>query len=132
MVRIGNTELPVNKNIEVALTYIFGIGKTRAKKIISNANIKGQKKVRDLIEQEIKLVNEEIKKFLVKEQLKEKIKRDISNQVKIGTYRGLRLSREPCPLPVNGQSTRHNGRTARLHGRRRQTVAGKKKAPAAK
>jgi len=131
MVRIGNTEIPVNKNVSIALTYVYGVGKARAKKILDNANIKGQKKVRDLNEQEIKLISEEIKKFLVEGQLREEMKKNISKQVRIGTYRGLRLSREPCPLPLK-QSTRHNGRTARLNGRRRQTVANKKKAPTAK
>src|SRR2546430_2075198 len=124
MVRIGNTEIPVNKNIAVALTRIYGIGKARAQVIINNINIQGQKKVHDLVE-------EEISKFLVEGQLKEKIKKDINKQARIGTYRGLRLSRDPCPLPLK-QSTRHNGRTARLQGRRRQTVANKKKAPTAK
>ncbi|CAG8463889.1 1064_t:CDS:2 [Ambispora leptoticha] len=104
-------EMPTNKNVMVALTYIYGIGKALAKEVINNANISGQKKARDLSEQEIKLISEEIKKFLVEGQLREKIKRDISKQVRIGTYRGLRLSREPCPLPLK-QSTRHNGRTA--------------------
>jgi small subunit ribosomal protein S13 len=132
MVRIGNTEIPVNKKVAIALTSIYGVGKTLAEKAVDNANIENQKKVCDLTEQEIKLIGKEIEKFVVGGKLKEKIKRDISKQVRIGTYRGLRHSREPCPLPVNGQSTRHNGRTARLHGRRRQTVAGKKKAPTAK
>jgi len=131
MVRIGNTEIPVNKNVAVALTRIYGIGKARVQVIISNINIQGQKKVRDLVEEEIKLISKEISKFLVEGQLKEKIKKDISKQARIGTYRGLRLSRDPCPLPLK-QSTRHNGRTARLQGRRRQTVANKKKAPTAK
>jgi small subunit ribosomal protein S13 len=132
MVRIGNTEIPVNKNVVVALTRIYGIGKTLAEKAVDNANIKNQKKVCDLTEQEIKLIGKEIEKFVVGGQLKERIKRDISKQARIGTYRGLRHSREPCPLPVNGQRTRHNGRTARLYGRKRQTVANKKKAPTAK
>ncbi|CAI2163596.1 2065_t:CDS:2 [Funneliformis geosporum] len=113
-------EIPVNKNVAVALTRIYGIGKARAQVIINNINIQGQKKVRDLVEEEVKLISKEISKFLVEGQLKEKIKKDISKQARIGTYRGLRLSRDPCPLPLK-QSTRHNGRTARLHGRRRQT-----------
>src|SRR4051812_45877285 len=112
MVRIGNAEIPENKNVLVSLTYIYGIGRSQSQRIIDSVKVKAQKKVRELTEQEIKLISEEIKQFPVEGQLREKIKKDISRQVRIGTYRGLRLSREPCPLPVNGQKTRHNGRTA--------------------
>jgi len=130
MVRIGNKEIPDNKNISVALTYIYGIGKTRAKEIINETKIENQKKVRELTEQEIKLINEKIKHFLTEGELREIIQRTISGQIRLGTYRGLRRSRKPNPLPIHGQRTRHNARTAKGH--KRITVANKKKAPTAK
>lgn len=130
MVRIGNKEIPDKKNIAVALTYVYGIGMSRAHEIINKTKIFGQKKTRDLSEGEIKLINEEIKHFSTEGELKEKIQRNISEQIRLGTYQGLRRSRKPNPLPIHGQRTRHNARTAKGH--KRITVANKKKAPTAK
>jgi len=130
MVRIGNKEIPDKKNIAVALTYVYGIGMSRAHEIINKTKIFGQKKTRDLTEGEIKLINEEIKHFSTEGELKEKIQRNISEQIRLGTYQGLRRSRKPNPLPIHGQRTRHNARTAKGH--KRITVANKKKAPTAK
>src|SRR3954469_18277729 len=130
MVRIGNKEIPDKKNITVALTYVYGIGMSRAREIINKTKIFGQKKTRDLSEGEIKLINEEIKHFSTEGELKEKIQRNISEQICLGTYQGLRRSRKPNPLPIHGQRTRHNARTAKGH--KRITVANKKKAPTAK
>lgn len=129
MVRIGNKEVP-DKNIRVALTYIYGIGKTRAQEIIDATKIEFHKKVRNLNEEEIKLINEKIKQFSTEGELKEKIQKIISEQIRLGTYRGLRRSRKPNPLPIHGQRTRHNARTAKGH--KRVTVANKKKAPTPK
>jgi small subunit ribosomal protein S13 len=130
MVRIGNKEIPDKKNIAVALTYVYGIGMSRAHEIINKTKIFGQKKTRDLTDGEIKLINEEIKHFSTEGELKEKIQRNISEQIRLGTYQGLRRSRKPNPLPIHGQRTRHNARTAKGH--KRITVANKKKAPTAK
>jgi len=130
MVRIGNKEVPDNKNVLVALTYIYGIGKTRAQKIVDDTKVEQQKKVRSLNAEEIKLINEKIKQFSTEGELKEKIQKIISGQIRLGTYKGLRRSRRPNPLPIHGQRTRHNARTAKGH--KRITVANKKKAPTAK
>ncbi|MEG7978606.1 MAG: ribosomal protein uS13 [Mollicutes bacterium UO1] len=130
MVRIGNKEIPDKKNIAVALTYVYGIGMSRAREIINKTKIFGQKKTRDLSEEEIKLINEEIKHFPIEGELKEKVQKNISEQIRLGTYQGLRRSRKPNPLPIHGQRTRHNARTAKGH--KRITVANKKKAPTAK
>jgi len=130
MVRIGNKEVPDNKNVLVALTYIYGIGKTRAKEIVNDTKVEYQKKIRSLSPEEIKLINEKIKKFSTEGELKEKIQKIISEQIRLGTYKGLRRSRRPNPLPIHGQRTRHNARTAKGH--KRITVANKKKAPTAK
>ena len=130
MVRIGNKEVPDNKNVLVALTYIYGIGKTRAQEIVDETKVEQQKKVRSLNAEEIKLINEKIKQFSTEGELKEKIQKIISEQIRLGTYKGLRRSRRPNPLPIHGQRTRHNARTAKGH--KRITVANKKKAPTAK
>ena len=130
MVRIGNKEVPDNKNVLVALTYIYGIGKTRAQEIVSQTKVEYQKKVRSLSPEEIKSINEKIKQFSTEGELKEKIQKIISEQIRLGIYKGLRRSRRPNPLPIHGQRTRHNARTAKGH--KRITVANKKKAPTAK
>ena len=130
MVRIGNKEVPDNKNVLVALTYIYGIGKTRAQEIVDDTKVEQKKKVRSLNAEEIKLINEKIKQFSTEGELKEKIQKIISEQIRLGTYKGLRRSRRPNPLPIHGQRTRHNARTAKGH--KRITVANKKKAPTAK
>jgi small subunit ribosomal protein S13 len=130
MVRIGNKEVPDNKNVLVALTYIYGIGKTRSQKIVDETKIEYQKKVRSLSVEEIKSINEKVKQFSTEGELKEKIQKIISELIRLGTYKGLRRSRKPNPLPIHGQRTRHNARTAKGH--KRITVANKKKAPTAK
>jgi len=83
-----------------------------------------------LSETEIKSIGGEIKNFSTEGELKEKIQKNISEQIRLGTYQGLRRSRKPNPLPIHGQRTRHNSRTAKGH--KRITVANKKKAPTAK
>jgi len=130
MIRLGNKEIPNNKNIFVALTYIKGIGKSTSRKIIKKIEIKINKKVKDLKFEEIKKINEEVKKLVIESELEENIKKIISEQIRLRTYRGLRRSRKPNPLPINGQRTRHNARTAKGHSK--LTVANKKKAPSAK
>ena len=130
MVRIGNKEVPDNKNVLVALTYIYGIGKTRAQEIVDETKVEHQKKVHSLNAEEIKLINEKIKQFSTEGELKEKIQKIISEQIRLCTYKGLRRSRRPNPLPIHGQRIRHNARTAK--GYKRITVANKKKAPTAK
>lgn len=130
MVRIGNKEVPDNKNVEVALTYIYGIGRSRAQEIVSETKINAQKRIRDLSTEEIKLINEKTKLFPTEEKLREEIQKNIGQQIFLGTYSGLRRSRKPNPLPIHGQRTRHNARTAKGH--KRITVANKKKAPSAK
>jgi small subunit ribosomal protein S13 len=127
MVRIGNKEILDNKNVRAGLTTFYGVGWTTAEKIINKLGIEFKKRIRDLSAEEIKLINGEIKSFPTEGELKEKIQKNISEQISIGTYKGLRRLRK---LPIRGQRTRHNGRTAKGH--KRITVANKKKAPTAK
>lgn len=130
MVRIGNKEILDNKNVRAGLTSFYGVGWTTAEKIISKLNIEFKKRIRDLSAEEIKLINGEIKSIPTEGELKEKVQKSISEQISLGTYKGLRRSRKPNPLPIHGQRTRHNARTAKGH--KRITVANKKKAPTAK
>lgn len=131
MVRIGNKEIPPQKNVRAGLTNIFGIGWSTAEKIISKLGIESKKRIRDLSEDEIKSISGEIKSsYVVEGVLKEKIQKNINEEIRLGTYHGLRRSRKPNPLPIRGQRTRSNARIAK--GRKRHTVAGKKKAPTPK
>ncbi|CAI2162221.1 12450_t:CDS:2 [Funneliformis geosporum] len=124
MVRISNKEIPSNKNVPIGLTSIYGIGRTTAEQIVKNCGINFHTKVKELNENQIKDISQEIKKYTVEENLKEQVSKIIDNQIKLGTYHGLRRERK---LPIRGQRTRHNARTAKGH--KRLTVANKKKAP---
>jgi len=124
MVRVSNVNIPDKKNVPFALTYIYGIGRSRAQKIVEKSKIDSFKKAGDLTTEEIKVINEEIKNFPIESELK-RIKQEIINTgIRLGTYRGTRRLKK---LPVNGQRTRHNARTSKGHVRK--TVANKKKPP---
>ncbi|CAG8793599.1 24267_t:CDS:2, partial [Racocetra persica] len=113
----------VSLNTPFALTYIYGIGRSRAKEIVAKLKISPQKKAGSLTDEEVKLINEEIKHFPVEGELR-RINQEIVNEdARLGSYRGLRRFK----LPVNGQRTRHNARTCK--GPVRKTIANKKKAP---
>ena len=130
MVRIGNKEIPDNKNISTSLSYIFGIGSFRAKKIAKDCNLDPNLKTKSLTDKQIKEISQRLGEYKVEGRLKEEIQKAIGEQIRIGTYQGLRRSRKPNPLPIHGQRTRHNARTAKGH--KRITVANKKKAPTPK
>ena len=136
MVRIGNKEIPQNKNVRVGLTNIYGIGWSTAEKIVNKLGIEIKKRIRDLSETEIKSISEEVKSFSIEGELREKKKKIINEEIRLGTYRSTRWLRK---LPVK-QRTRHNARTAKAGAaklkpgekRKRVAVAGKKKAPTPK
>jgi small subunit ribosomal protein S13 len=131
MVRISNKEIPNDKNISISLTYIYGIGKTRSEDIVQICEINPHKKTKDLNESELKKISNFIgEKYIVEDKLRETERKIFDLEVRIGTYKGLRRTARPCSLPVNGQRTRRNARTAK--GRKRVTVANKKGAPAPK
>ena len=123
MARISGVDLPKNKRMEVALTYIYGIGQTRAKQILKNANVSPDTRTDDLADSEISAIRNIIDKD---HRVEGDLRRDISISIKrlmdIGAYRGLRHRKG---LPVRGQRTHTNGRTRK--GPRR-AIAGKKKA----
>jgi len=127
LARIAGVELPRDKRIEIALTYIFGIGLTSAKKILAETGVNPDTRVNKLTEEDvIKLRSTIENKFKVEGSLRSEIAMNIKRLIDIGSYRGLRHRRG---LPVRGQRTKTNARTRK--GPKR-TVAGKKRAPSPK
>jgi small subunit ribosomal protein S13 len=124
--RIAGVDLPPKKRVEVGLTYIYGIGRTRAKSVLYRAGIDFNKKVSDLSEEEVsKIRNLLEEEGAVEGDLRKEISMNIKRHIEIGSYRGLRHRRG---LPVRGQRTHTNARTRK--GPRRGTVANKKKSTA--
>ena len=124
MARIAGVDLPRNKQARIALTYIYGIGDSRALKILAAANVDAFKKLQDLGEDEVNRIRQVIEsEGGVEGDLRKDISLHIKRLMEIQSYRGLRHRRN---LPVRGQRTHTNARTRK--GPRRGTVAGKKKA----
>lgn len=124
MARIAGIDLPKNKRGEIGLTYIFGIGSTTAKYILTKAEIDLNKKVKDWNDEEQTAIRNIINgEFKVEGQLRSEVQMNIKRLLDIACYRGLRHRKG---LPVRGQRTRTNSRTRKG---KRKTVAGKKKAP---
>lgn len=110
MVRISGINLPNNKRIEVGLTYIFGIGRPMAKKILNDLNISLDVQVKDLSEVDEKKLRDAIAKMATEGDLRRKVTMDIKRLQDIGSYRGLRHRKR---LPMRGQKTKSNARTMR-------------------
>jgi small subunit ribosomal protein S13 len=108
MARIAGVDLPKNKKIEIALTYIFGIGLSTSKKVLKETGVSPDKKVKDLTPEEVSKLQSEVDKLKVEGFLKAEIQRNIKRLMEIGCYRGLR---HRSGMPVRGQRTRHNART---------------------
>ncbi len=122
MARIAGVDLPREKRVEIGLTYIFGIGRQRANKILQETGINPDTRVRDLTEEEVSKLREYIdKSFKVEGDLRRQVALDIKRLIEIGCYRGYRHRRG---LPVRGQRTKTNARTRK--GPKR-LVSGKKK-----
>ncbi|MCX7572325.1 30S ribosomal protein S13 [Tumebacillus sp. DT12] len=122
MARIAGIDLPRDKRVEIGLTYIYGIGRVTANKIIAETGVDKDTRVRDLTEDEVNKLREFIDKNVkVEGDLRREIALNIKRLIEIGSYRGIRHRRG---LPVRGQRTKTNARTRK--GPRR-TVAGKKK-----
>jgi len=127
MARIAGVDLPRDKRVEVALTYIFGIGPSTSKEILGITSVSPDTRVKDLSEAEIARLREVIdRNFRVEGDLRREIGMNIKRLQEIGSYRGLRHRRS---LPLRGQRTRTNARTRRGS---RKTVAGKRRAQAKK
>jgi small subunit ribosomal protein S13 len=126
MARIAGVDLPRNKQARIALTYIFGIGQPRARKILGKANVDAFKKVQDLGEDEVNRIRQVIEdEGDVEGDLRKDVTMHIKRLIDIQSYRGTRHRRS---LPVRGQRTHTNARTRK--GPRKGTIAGKKKATA--
>jgi small subunit ribosomal protein S13 len=124
MARIAGVNLPLNKRSEIGLTYIFGIGRSTASRVLGEVGINPDTYVRDLTEDEVVKLRDRIDESLTVEgDLRRERSQDIKRLQEIGCYRGLRHRRG---LPVRGQNTKTNARTRK--GPKRMQVAGKKKA----
>lgn len=108
MARIAGINIPVQKHAVIALTAIFGIGRTRAKKLCEAAKVKPDTKVKDLTEVEVEALRVEVAKFTVEGDLRREVSMNIKRLMDLGTYRGMRHRRG---LPLRGQRTRTNART---------------------
>jgi small subunit ribosomal protein S13 len=126
MARISGVDLPPNKRVEIALTYIYGIGREQSNRILGAAEVGLDTKVRDLNEEEVNRIRKEIEdRHEVEGDLRKDISQNIKRLMEIGSYRGLRHRRG---LPVRGQRTHTNARTRK--GPRRGAITLKKKATA--
>ncbi|MGG3692410.1 30S ribosomal protein S13 [Heyndrickxia ginsengihumi] len=121
MARIAGVDIPRDKRVVISLTYIYGIGKQTAIKILDEAGISQDTRVRDLTEEEVNKIRDIIDKLKVEGDLRREISLNVKRLIEIGSYRGLRHRRG---LPVRGQNTKNNARTRKGP---RKTVAGKKK-----
>jgi len=124
MARISGVNIPLNKRVEIGLTYIYGIGRSTSNRLLAELGIEQDRKVRDLTEEEVIKLREAIDGgYTVEGDLRRERSQNIKRLQEIGSYRGLRHRRG---LPVHGQNTKTNARTRK--GPKRMQVAGKKKA----
>ena len=121
MARIKGVDIPNDKHIEISLTYIYGIGRKRANKILEAVKIEPRRKVSDLSNDELNLIRDEINKYNVEGDLRREVNMNIKTKMEINSYQGTRHKKG---LPVRGQSTRSNARTRKGKGK---TIANKKK-----
>lgn len=124
MARIAGIDIPKNKRGVIALTYIFGIGRSAAVSILNDAGVDGNRKVQDWTDDEQNSIRTVISdKYKIEGELRSEVQMNIKRLMDIGTYRGIR---HRTGLPLRGQSTKNNARTRKG---RKKTVANKKKAP---
>ena len=121
MARISGVDIPRDKHVEISLTYIYGIGRPTAQKILADAGVEPAKRVKDLTEAELTLIRQEVAKYEVEGDKRREVALNIKRLMEIGCYRGLRHRKG---LPVRGQRTRTNARTRKGPAK---TVANKKK-----
>ncbi|GGB71694.1 30S ribosomal protein S13 [Flavobacterium suaedae] len=122
MARIAGVDVPKNKRGIIALTYIFGIGKSRAKDILEKAQVSEDKKVNEWNDDEISAIRDAVSYYKIEGELRSEISLNIKRLMDIGCYRGIR---HRAGLPLRGQRTKNNSRTRKG---KRKTVANKKKA----
>jgi small subunit ribosomal protein S13 len=127
MARIAGVNIPVNKRIEVGLTYVFGIGRSTASQILNDTEVSPDTKVKDLTEDEVVKLREAVESREVEGDLRRDRSQNVKRLSEIGSYRGLRHRRG---LPTRGQRTHTNARGRK--GPRKASIAGKRKPPAKK
>lgn len=123
MARIAGINIPLNKRVEIGLTYIYGVGRSSSNEILARVGISPDTYVRDLTEDEVGKLRDAIDSLTVEGDLRRERSQNVKRLMEIGCYRGLRHRRG---LPVRGQKTKTNARTRK--GPKRMQVAGKKKA----
>ncbi len=121
MARIAGVDIPRDKRVVISLTYIFGVGKTTAQKVLSSAGISEDTRVRDLTEDELNNIREQLDQYKIEGDLRREVSMNIKRLMEIASFRGIRHRRG---LPVRGQNTKNNARTRKGP---RKTVANKKK-----
>ena len=122
MARIAGIDIPKNKRGVIALTYIFGIGRSKAKNILAEAKVEENIKVQDWTDEQIANIRGEVGKLTIEGELRSEVQLNIKRLMDIGCYRGIR---HRSRVPLRGQRTKNNSRTRKG---KRKTVAGKKKA----
>jgi small subunit ribosomal protein S13 len=127
MARIAGVNIPLNKRVEVGLTYVYGIGRSTANEIVTKAGVSPDTQVKDLTEDEVVKLREAVESREVEGDLRRERSQNIKRLQEIGSYRGLRHRRG---LPTRGQRTKTNARGRK--GPRRMSIAGRKKAPSPK
>lgn len=121
MARIAGVDIPRDKRVVVSLTYIYGIGNTTAKKILADAGVSEDVRVRELTNEQTDAIRAEVDKLKIEGDLRREVNLNIKRLMEIGSYRGIRHRRG---LPVRGQNTKNNARTRKGPAR---AIAGKKK-----
>ena len=122
MARIAGVDIPKHKRGVIALTYIFGVGRSRAKQVLATAKVSEDTKVSDWTDEEIGAIREAVGSYTIEGELRTEVQLNIKRLMDIGCYRGIR---QRSGLPLRGQRTKNNSRTRKG---RRKTVANKKKA----
>ncbi len=123
MARIAGVDIPTQKRIVISLQYIYGIGESTAQQILKDANVSESVRVKDLSEEQLTNIRNEVAKYNIEGDLRRENQLNIKRLMEIGSYRGIRHRRG---MPVRGQNTQTNARTRR--GKASRPVAGKKKA----
>jgi small subunit ribosomal protein S13 len=124
MARIAGINIPLNKRAEIGLTYIYGIGRSTSTKVLAEAGVEPDRKVKDLTEDEVRRLREKVDDLLVEGDLRRETSQNVKRLMEIGTYKGLRHRRG---LPVNGQRTKTNARSRKGPKRGSAMGGGKKK-----
>ena len=124
MARIKGVDIPNDKRLEISLTYIFGIGKSLAGQICADAKIDKNRRVKDLSEEELNVIRDQVSNYVIEGDLRREVSTNIKTKMEINSYEG---SRHKKGLPVRGQRTSRNCRNCKAHKGPKKVVANKKK-----